>query len=286
MCDSPRLGADSSWSLPVRFALAATGLLGGPACSFDVSGVATTSATSGLTDSDGDASADAATTEGGSETLDLTGDPSTTGSDVDGGRTTDDDTSESSTSASESSNCDDAVATALLWVQDAETTNVEILASTQLPPVDGDPVQFARSFNAAEGDARFDFEVNCTGPVYAWALVWDADGESTVHSDSLLFAYDDEPPDVADRPVWPYGCASDFEGAAWRWHPLSRGTEPECRLDRVVVDLDPGPHSLTLTNAETGGQPGPVNNYAGLAAIVLSSDPETAPATLYDPTPR
>lgn len=260
-------------------------------CSFDASGIATTSVStlsSGITESDaGDGATDVGTSAEDADTADPTtvgttpgdgsdtthsGSPTSTGSDA--------------TESNDSASCDEPLVPTLLWAEDAMLTGVELLMSNQLPPVDGRPVQFARSFNPGQGDVRFEFDVQCEGSIYAWGLVWDADGATTMHADSLLFAYDDDPPDAADRPTWPYGCTSDFSGFAWRWEPLAEGSEPRCQPDRVIVSLSEGRHSLTLTNAETGGQPGPVNNYAGLAAVVLSSDPDTDPSALYDPTPR
>ena len=229
-----------------------------PACRFDGHGTGD----SGGLDSPGDSESSDDPTSTGTPTNTGTGGDGTTGSDTTGSDTTTDGTP-----------CDGAYSL-LLWVENAQ------LSDMQLQPALGLPEQpnFAYSEQPALGTATFTMPLQCTGTFQVWGLVWDRyPGQTTPNNaDSFTAQFDD-----GEQMRWEYGCGtSSLPEGSWSWQPLQAYVDV-CPSAPVAVPLSASTHTFSLTNIESGnGQEG---NYAGIAAIVISSDPSHDPYLDYDP---
>lgn len=205
-----------------------------------------------------------------------TSDPSTSTSDP---STTDD----TSTSTGSEATCDPFAA--WVWavdVPDEDTTFVKTDADI-LPPIEGEPVVFLRSVMANQGTAALSFDIPCTDDAIFWALAWDS-GEEVDNADAYQIGLDQSAEEVTEDGVrWEYGC--DNNAIGWAWYRV-RETGFECDPDgELEATLDEGEHHLQINNAEpVSGSP--QFNFTGLAALVVTNDPEYDPRTEYDPTPR
>lgn len=207
-----------------------------------------------------------------------TSDPSTSTSDP---ATTDG--SSSSTSTGSGAACDPFAE--WVWavdVPDEDTTFVKTDANI-LPLIEGEPVVFLRSVMANQGTAALSFDIPCTDEAIFWALTWDS-GEGVDNADAYRFGLDQSTEEVTEEGGrWEYGC--DNNAIRWAWYRI-RETGFECDPDgELEVMLEEGEHHLQINNAEpVSGNP--QFNFTGIAALVVTNDPDFDPSTEYDPVPR
>jgi hypothetical protein len=162
------------------------------------------------------------------------------------------------------------------WASDATLTAPMMLTTALFLP--GQP-QMAYSSAAEEGTATFAFELACAGTISVQGLVWDYQA-SDANPDSFYASIDGEPfPELE----WPYGCATTGLGnESWSWQPLAGGSRDGCTLEEAyAVELEAGPHELTLRNREAGDG----FDVAAITAVVISEDPRLDATELYDPNP-
>lgn len=214
-----------------------------------------------------------------------TGDTTSAVDDSTGGSTT-----KSGTTSGESSTGDPCAnpppVQELLWVDgDATTQDMDLVESMVLPDGPNGPVIAARSYAEGVGTATFPFDAACEGRLFFWGLVWDEnDGINQNNADSFYFTFD-EVPTTNSGMVWLYGCGTEgMPDGSWSWQPLANVVEIDNQNGCVDGDIDPpqftaGPHDLVLLNRESGFD----LNFAAIAALVVSDDPDFDPATLYDP---
>lgn len=172
-----------------------------------------------------------------------------------------------------------------LWavdVPDEVTTFVKTPADI-LPAVEGETVVFLRSVMFQGGTAALSFETPCTDEVFFWGLNWDTD-EGVGNADAYQVGLDQTTDEVAkDGLRWEYGC--DHSMVGWDWYRV-RETGFECDPDgEFEPTLEAGEHHLQINNIETVAGP-PQFNFTGLAALVVTNDPDYDPRSDYDPTPR
>jgi hypothetical protein len=196
---------------------------------------------------------------------------------IDPGSSSDDGTS--SSGADESSSTGEPCNTdlpSIHWASDATLTAPMMLTTALFLP--GQP-QMAYSSAAESGTVTFAFELACAGTISVQGLVWDYHA-SNANPDSFYASIDGEPfPELE----WPYGCATTGLGnESWSWQPLASGSRDGCTLEEPhAVELQAGPHELTLRNREAGDG----FDIAAITAVVISEDPELDATKLYDPNP-
>ncbi|MGH1345683.1 MAG: hypothetical protein ACRBN8_29230 [Nannocystales bacterium] len=171
-----------------------------------------------------------------------------------------------------------------LWATDVpdEDTTFAKTESPILPLIDKEQVVFLRSIMANQGTAALSFEVPCSDDVILWALTWDAAG-TVDNSDAFQVGLNQDTKQVADSGTyWEYGC--DNEQRRWAWYRVrdtGRACEPGGELEPT---LDAGEHHLQINNVGPVSG-GPEFDFAGLAALVVTNDPDYDPSTEYDPNP-
>lgn len=243
-------------------------------CEFSAGGVGGGTDTDTSTGSSSSTSAEpttAAPTTGDPTTDPTTGESDTSSS----GNTTD----PSSSTTSGSPSCPPFAT--WVWVDDLDEEDFQQLErreAEELPPFERQPVNFLRSFTDNEGTARFAFHQPCDDTVFFWALAWDADGETIENADAYRIGVDAEAADVAENGQrWEYGCDSPDRG--WFWY---RAREDEtCDAAFFQPSLTEGPHHLQIANPERAQ--GANFNFTGIAAIVVTNDPDFDPVSTYDP---
>jgi hypothetical protein len=207
-----------------------------------------------------------------------------TGIEPDGGATTEaSGASEGSSSsgADESSSGEpcDAGLPSIHWASDAVVVEPMMLTTALFLP--GMP-QMAYSATAEAGTITFAFELQCARTIRVQGLVWDfSEGLDPANPDSFYASIDGEP---APELEWAYGCETAGLGdESWSWQTLRSGSRNDCVTEPFEVELQAGPHELTLRNREGGGADG--FDIAAIAAIVVTDDPSLDATTLFDPNP-
>lgn len=163
--------------------------------------------------------------------------------------------------------------TTLLWVEDALVLPpMELREAIYLP---GKP-QMARSLLAEMGTVTFGIELECPATVSVFGLVWDiAGGPFPDNSDSFLVSIDGKPEEL-----WEYGCQTEGMGdMVWAWLPLEAAGPMACSATEMSFELEAGAHELTFRNREQGTG----EDFAAIAALVVTDDPSFDPVSLYDP---
>lgn len=237
----------------------------------------------------------------GSSTGDLSGVPPTTQSPDDGG---DDDGMDSTsatsaatptgtggTSGSESDTADDDTSDStgiaacdrppelplLLMAADAVVEKPMLaIASMTLP----DETVYARSDVQDAGTVTFTFELECDHEVILQGLVWDRfAGFDPQNPDSFYISVDDEDPEG----LFPYGCQTQGnEDSLWSWEPVVPLVDEVCGEIPGVYSLSAGEHTVRLRNREGGFG----DDFAGVAALVVTDDANLDPTTVFDPYPE
>lgn len=166
-----------------------------------------------------------------------------------------------------------------LWAEDVaeRDTTFEHREADDLPFFEDEPVIFLRTRTAGEGTAAFRFEMPCTDAVQLWALTWDALGDDVSNADAYTVGIDERP---GEGVQWEYGC--DNEERAWRWYRI-RDTGNACDADgELAPALEAGEHHVQMSNMEpVSGQP--MFNFTGVAAVVVTNDPDFDPIATFDP---
>jgi hypothetical protein len=193
------------------------------------------------------------------------------GGDVDGG-TSDDGANEDGTDDGAQDMCPIDVLE-LHWAASASIADPMELLQTE--GAMSDP-EVAVSGVAEEGTATFPLEFECGGEYYVWGLVWDY----------YPGAYGTDDPDSyyvgvgGPEPTWRYGCQTGDVGSGLSWQKLESLTNQPCDVEPIVIDVVAGTElELTFRNREAGWS----SEVAGIAAIVISNDPDADPYSLYDP---
>lgn len=220
-------------------------------------------------------------TGAGSTGPQTTGEPSTGGDALDSTSTGDASSSssdgrmlDSSSDGAESTGCVESESEKLLWAEDALLIPpMELRMAIYLP---GKP-QMARSFIVESGSVTFSFDLDCASTVHISGLVWDiADGAAPDNADSFYVSIDGAP-----ELEWEYGCQTDGMGDMyWGWLPIEDAGPITCSSESVEFELEAGSHELTFRNWESGAG----EDFAAIAAVVVSTDPGFDPNTLYDPS--
>ncbi|MEM7158586.1 MAG: hypothetical protein AAF799_37445 [Myxococcota bacterium] len=231
--------------------------------------------TSPGTDSTGVTMAGSSTSTGGAD--ETQGDELATSTSEGSTSEADDSTSSSSgpdpVTGTDTEACEPTEPDTLLWAEDALVLPpMELREAIYLP---GKP-QMARSLLAEMGSVTFGFELECASTVTIFGLVWDiAQGTQPDNSDSFLVSVDGQPEEL-----WEYGCQTEGLGdMAWAWLPLEAAGPMDCSPTMMSFELEAGTHELTLRNREQGvGE-----DFAAIAALVVTDDPSFDPVTLYDP---
>ncbi|MEX1361496.1 MAG: hypothetical protein AB1Z98_00095 [Nannocystaceae bacterium] len=139
-----------------------------------------------------------------------------------------------------------------------------------------------------DGSLTLSFDLECGGPLFLWALVYDLLGDEAMvqnpenpsspfagdNADSLFVAVDGQ-----EQP-WLYGCNTPAdETYVWQWSEIQASPEEDCDHVDLELDLPPGGHTIVIRNRESGMG----LNGMGIAAVALSHDPDTEPLMLLDP---
>lgn len=160
----------------------------------------------------------------------------------------------------------------LLWAEEAD-----VGAPMQLVPTDAnmDP-DVAASAVAESGTITFAIDFACAGEYSLWGLVWDyAPG-----------AYGSDDPDSfyvgigGPESTWRYGCQTAEMSSGLSWQPLQALQTQPCDAAPLIIDVaEPTSVELTFRNREAGGG----SAVAGIAALVVASNPDADPTELYAP---
>ncbi len=172
-----------------------------------------------------------------------------------------------------------------IWAVDVpdEATTLTKTPAPILPLIDDEEVVFLRAVTGGQGTAALSFEMPCSDEAIFWALAWDAAG-AVENADAYRVGLDQDTEQVAERGArWEYGC--DNASRRWAWYRV-RETSRECAPGgELQPTLDAGEHHLQLNNAEpVSGDP--EFNFTGLAALVVTNDPQYDPRADYDPSPQ
>lgn len=269
------------------------------ACAFDSSTNGSGGAVGSTTDDASSSGAPATSTPGGPSSSDATAppttddsngptpttDPSATESDASSSTTSSEMDTETTVGEATDTTMDPCATPAtfveLIWVQDLPanaTTDMQLEESISLV-LDGMPVIYARSLMADVGSVRFEFDIECAGEVYFWGLVFDWVPLQTAGPDSYWYGIDDDA--MAGGDAWVYGCTTTM--STWSWQPVQHYNGSVCNTDPLVPTLDAGPHMFSLLNREPGTTGIEVYNFAGVAAIAITNDPDYDPNSDYTP---
>lgn len=159
------------------------------------------------------------------------------------------------------------------WVDDAEVTAPANLV--KVSGVEGEP-NIAISTVSDAGKVTFSLSLPCAGEYYVWGLVWDyyPGAWSAPDPDSFHVGTG------GDEFVWHYGCQTFGLFDALTWQSLQRLDAQPCAVQAITLEAPAaGDYVLAFRNRESGS--GSV--VAGIAAIVISTDPSTDPYALYAP---
>ncbi|HET6582462.1 MAG TPA: hypothetical protein VFG69_03420 [Nannocystaceae bacterium] len=129
---------------------------------------------------------------------------------------------------------------------------------------------------AEEGTVTFSLHFDCAGEYSVWGLVWDYNPGAYASSDpDSLYVGVGGP-----EPTWRYGCQTGNEESGLSWQRLrSLDAQPCDTSPLALVIAGETDVELTFRNREAGAS----SEIAGIAAIVVASDPSTDPYDLYAP---
>jgi len=152
----------------------------------------------------------------------------------------------------------------------------------------GDPMQLLVAEEAAEdpevavsavaeqGTVTFPLHFDCAGEYAVWGLVWDYYPGAYASGDPDSYYVGVGGPE----PTWRYGCQTGDDGSGLSWQRLEALDDQPCDTTPLVIAVaDDGDIELTFRNREAGAS----SEVAGIAAIVISNDPDANPYDLYDP---
>ncbi len=165
----------------------------------------------------------------------------------------------------------------LLPAADAEVVEPMMAIPSMVLP---DKTIYARSDVEEEGTATFSFDLDCDYEVIIQGLVWDRfAGFAPSNPDSFYISVDDEEPEG----LFPYGCQTQGQDdSLWSWQPVVPLDGKMCGETPGVYMLTAGSHTVRLRNREGGFG----DNFAGVAALVVTDDANFDPTTLLDPYPK
>lgn len=252
-----------------------TGTTGSPA----TTGLATSTSTAGLT---GTATGDPTTGPIDPGTTTGTGDltTSTTG-------TTTSSTTAPDTTTGTSGTTDDTTTTSTTGPPPCEgmpVKQIELAKDAMVTPpmqkmwsnLDGSEVAYSPQWEA--GTATFTFDIDCDGGTfYVWGRVLDYhSGVNNNDPDSYYVRVDGGP-----ESGWFYGCQTGQLSGGYHWLRVRLGTQgaPCDSYTPLVLQLTPGPHTITLRNRE-GEDDG--NHVAAVARLLITSDPNYVPTAPSD----
>lgn len=161
----------------------------------------------------------------------------------------------------------------LLWAADAELTTPMSLGEAS-EAIDAPLV--ALSAIADEGEVTFELDLPCAGDYYVFGLMWDHAAGAWADPDADSFYVDVAGPEF----VWRYGCQTAAAIGGLSWQPLERLDGQPCEATPIVLQATaPGVYPMTLRNREAGSG----SAVAGVAAIVITTDPTLDPYGEYTP---
>ena len=160
----------------------------------------------------------------------------------------------------------------LYWVEQADlVAPMELVAAEA-----NDSPEVAISTVAEAGSVTVSLEFECPGEYTLWGLVWDYEPGPWAAPDADSFYFDVGGAEV----TWRYGCQTTNVPSGLSWQRMASLTAQPCEASYVALQVvEAGTVVLTLRNREAGDG----SAVAGLAAIVVSDDPDADPATLYEP---
>lgn len=160
----------------------------------------------------------------------------------------------------------------LYWVEQAQVmAPMELIAAEA-----NDNPEVASSTVAEAGAVTVSLEFECPGEYTLWGLVWDYDPGAWAAPDPDSFYFDVG----GAESTWRYGCQTTEASSGLSWQRMASLAAQPCEASYVVLQVfEAGTVELTLRNREAGDG----SAVAGLAAIVVSDDPDADPATLYAP---
>lgn len=160
----------------------------------------------------------------------------------------------------------------LYWVEDADVTSPMALV---VADANDDP-KVAYSTVAESGSVTVSIDFECAGEYTLWGLVWDYDPGAWGEPDPDSFYFDVG----GAESTWRYGCQTGQSASGLSWQRMASLSAQPCEASYIVLQVfEAGTVELNLRNREAGSG----NQVAGVAAIVVGSDPDADPATLYDP---
>jgi hypothetical protein len=161
----------------------------------------------------------------------------------------------------------------LHWAESAELGGpMELLVAASAI---SDP-EVAVSGVAESGTATFSLHFDCAGEYAVWGLVWDyyPGAYATDDPDSYYVGVG------GPEPTWRYGCQTGEESSGLSWQRLESLDDQPCDTTPLVLSVVDGADvELTFRNREAGS----MSEVAGIAAIVVSNDPDADPYDLYAP---
>ena len=197
----------------------------------------------------------------------------TDGADIEEGGSTDDGGANEGGTDDGSANACPAEFFELYWAESADIGDpMQLLVAEDASQ---DP-EVAVSSVAEEGTVTFPLHFDCAGEYAVWGLVWDY----------YPGAYSSEDPDSyyvgvgGPQPTWRYGCQTGDVDSGLSWQRLESLDEQPCDTTPLVIAVaGEGDIELTFRNREAGAS----SEIAGIAAIVVSNDPDADPYELYQP---
>lgn len=169
--------------------------------------------------------------------------------------------------------CANTTEETIIWVEEAILGNgVNTQMSNALP---GNPL-IAYGREAGTGTITFPFEVACPAEFRVYGLVWDDEAGANNGADSFYVSADG-----GTEIVWSYGCQTwGNPDQNWSWLDVRAWNSPPCNVQGISYTLEAGAHEITLRNRENAGWG---DDIAAVAAIIVTSDPNTDPDAIYDP---
>lgn len=158
----------------------------------------------------------------------------------------------------------------------ADNATLQNMDLDQLPQPVG---PYAYSEVAGEGQATFEFDVDCPGTYSIHGLVYDADQLTLANADSFEVSVDQ-----GDWHVWPYGCQIGL--SPWRYRRVRTDAveDLQCLISQeLTFSLQAGTHTVTLRNLESGSHGGTwPGSVAAVARILVTNDPGYSPDVTMD----
>ncbi|MEM6992097.1 MAG: hypothetical protein AAF721_16420 [Myxococcota bacterium] len=189
----------------------------------------------------------------------------------------DDGTTEAPATDTSMGACDEPEIAVLVMSEDAEVEDPMMQLESMVLP---EGTIYARSDVAEEGTVTYTFDLECDADVIVHGLVWDRfAGFEPQNPDSYYTSMDDEDPEG----LFPYGCQTVGESdSVWSWQLIVPLDGELCGTAPGIYSLEAGTHTLRLRNREQGQ----MDNFAGIAAIVVTNDANLNPSALFNPIPK